>query len=626
MTMTGVVRTSTALAIEDLRIVVGRSGEDIVDEVSLTIAPGEVLGLVGESGSGKTTVGLAVLGHARKGATIASGRVQIGDVPMLELPLSQLRLARGRLVSYVPQDPGTALNPAMRIGTQLREVLEAHDFGGYEDVHRKRVTEVMAEVLLPGTPQFLRRYPHQLSGGQQQRVGLAMAFACRPSVIVLDEPTTGLDVSTQAHVLQTIRQLCRNHGVAALYVTHDLAVVATLVDRVAVMYAGRIVEHGPATTMFDEPAHPYTRHLIAAVPAMSGERAITGLAGRAPSPGHRPIGCAFAPRCSAATEECRASFPRIDVLADGHTVRCYHPMAAIQQRDHTATAPTAAADVPRDAALTLRRVSASYTGHTVVHDVDLHVGRGECVALVGESGSGKTTVSRSVGGLHHEWTGEIHLGTTVLARAARDRPVEQRLRIQYVFQNPYSSLNPRRPIGESVARPLVVGGMAAGDARRAVADMLERVSLTADYADRYPDQLSGGERQRVAIARALVSKPEVLVCDEVTSALDVLVQAAIVELLAELQRELGLSMLFVTHNLPLVRSIADRTAVMADGRILEVGATERVLSEPEHEYTKRLLADTPRINETQLVEVVEERIDDDVALHLPAVAVPELDV
>jgi peptide/nickel transport system ATP-binding protein len=254
------------------------------------------------------------------------------------------------------------------------------------------------------------------------------------------------------------------------------------------------------------------------------------------------------------------------------------------------------------------------------------VGRGECVALVGESGSGKTTVSRSVGGLHHEWAGEIHLGATALARAARDRPVEQRLRIQYVFQNPYSSLNPRRSIGESVGRPLIVGGTSASDARRAVADMLERVSLTADYADRYPDQLSGGERQRVAIARALVSKPEVLVCDEVTSALDVLVQAAIVELLAELQRELGLSMLFVTHNLPLVRSIADRTAVMADGRLVEVGTTEQVLSQPEHEYTKRLLADTPRINETRPVEVVEERLADDVALHAPAVAVPELDV
>jgi peptide/nickel transport system ATP-binding protein len=231
-----------------------------------------------------------------------------------------------------------------------------------------------------------------------------------------------------------------------------------------------------------------------------------------------------------------------------------------------------------------------------VRDVDLQIAPGECLALVGESGSGKTTVSRSVGGLHHEWTGEVLLGAVPLATSARRRPAQQRLRIQYVFQNPYGSLNPRRRVGETVARPLLVAGTAAADARRAVAEMLERVSLTAAYAERYPDQLSGGERQRVAIARALVCRPDVLVCDEVTSALDVLVQAAIVELLAELQHDLGLSMLFVTHNLPLVRSVAHRVAVMADGRIVEVGPTERVLTEPEQEYTKRLLADTPRLD------------------------------
>jgi len=614
-----------ALTIDGLRIDVTRSGEDIVDEVSLSIGAGEVLGLVGESGSGKTTVGLAVLGHSRKGASISTGRVEIGGYSMLGLSAVQLRLTRGALVSYVPQDPGTALNPALRIGKQLLEVLETHDFGGSDAARRARVDELMAEVLLPGTPQFLRRYPHQLSGGQQQRVGLAMAFACRPSVIVLDEPTTGLDVSTQAHVLDTVRGLCRTHGVAALYVTHDLAVVATLADRVAVMYAGRIVEEGPAAVLFDEPAHPYTRHLIAAVPDMTGDRGITGLPGRAPSPGHRPQGCSFAPRCEAATDECRTAFPSVQLVTIGHTVRCYHPMAPIAIREDLR--PMARTiDPGADAALTLRGVSASYSGQTVVHDVNLHVGRGECLALVGESGSGKTTVSRSVGGLHREWTGEILMGSIALARSARDRPVEQRLRIQYVFQNPYSSLNPRRTIGESVGRPLVVGGSSSADARRLVGEMLERVSLTAAYAERYPDQLSGGERQRAAIARALVSKPEVLVCDEVTSALDVLVQAAIVDLLADLQSDLGLAMLFVTHNLPLVRSIADRTAVMADGRIVEVGPTEAVLTRPEQEYTRRLLADTPQINETHPAMTVPTGLHDDPALTVPAVAVPELDV
>jgi peptide/nickel transport system ATP-binding protein len=585
-----------ALSITDLRIDVAGSGVDIVDDVNLTIAPGEVLGLVGESGSGKTTVGLAVLGHARRGVKLARGEVSIGDAAMLALGDVALRHARGKLVSYVPQDPSTALNPALRISKQLSEVLEFHNFGGSDEARRARVQEVMSEVLLPSTPEFLRRYPHQLSGGQQQRVGLAMAFACRPSVIVLDEPTTGLDVSTQAHVLTTVRELCHAHSVAALYVTHDLAVVANLADRVAVLYAGRIIEQGPAAELFFNPAHPYTRHLIAAAPDMSTDREMIGLRGRAPAPGRRPLGCSFAPRCELAVDRCRAEFPAEQEVGVGRLVRCIRPFEVPQRTEHVSahSSPIAASATH---ALMVRDVCASYTGHQVVHNVDLHVDRGECLALVGESGSGKTTLSRSIGGLHREWTGEILLGSERLAPSARDRTTAQRLRIQYVFQNPYSSLQPRRTVGDSVARPLLIGGASKTDASRKVGEMLERVALTASYANRFPDQLSGGERQRVAIARALVSRPEVLVCDEVTSALDVLVQASIVELLGELRRDLGLAMLFVTHNLPLVASIADQIAVLADGKIVESGPTERVLHFPEAEYTKRLIADTPQISD-----------------------------
>ena len=584
----------SALTIRNLRINVAGVGHDIVDEVNLEIQAGELLGLVGESGSGKTTVGLSVLGHARRGVEIAAGTVDINDTAVLSLTDRGLRDIRGKLVTYVPQDPGTALNPALRIGKQLMEVLEQHNFGGNAAARAERMQEVMNEVLLPSTPEFLRRYPHQLSGGQQQRVGLAMAFANRPAVIVLDEPTTGLDVSTQAHVLQTVRDLCRTHGVAALYVTHDLAVVANLADRVAIMYAGRIVEQGPTQALFTNPAHPYGRHLMAAAPEIDDDREIVGLLGRAPAPGKRPVGCSFAGRCQIATEECVASFPEEQTVAEGHIVRCFRPFVV----------PPSIEDIPpkvravpsQTAILSVRDLNCFYGKVHIVHDVSFDVHPGECVAVVGESGSGKTTLSRSIGGLHKGWTGEVRLNNNALAPAARKRSTADRLKIQYVFQNPYSSLNPRRSIGESVARPLIIAGASSKEANVAVGAMLERVALTAGYASRYPDQLSGGERQRVAIARALVSQPELLICDEVTSALDVLVQATIVDLLAELRRDLGLAMVFVTHNLPLVRSIADRVVVLADGKIVEQGNTADVLDSPHEQYTKKLLADTPRVS------------------------------
>jgi peptide/nickel transport system ATP-binding protein len=567
--------------------------------VTLEIRRGEVLGLVGESGSGKTTVGLAVLGHARKGVAVHAGSVTIEGANILELNGKALRQARGMLVSYVPQDPGTALNPALRIDAQVMEVLKTHGFGDNDDQRRARLVEVFAEVNLATTSSFLRRYPHQLSGGQQQRVGLAMAFAARPAVIVLDEPTTGLDVTTQAHVLETIRSLASLHGVAALYVTHDLAVVATLADRVAVMYAGRIVEQAETAEIFADPAHPYTRYLVAAAPEMGSDRQLVGLGGRAPSPGQRPVGCAFALRCEIATDECRESFPAVELVGSGpgaHEVRCFHSYSVPERTAMRgqATSPASASD-SETAALSVQNVSAGYAGTPVVHQVSFEIARGECLALVGESGSGKSTLSRSIGGLHQEWTGEIRLDGAALEPSARNRPVDQRLAIQYVFQNPYSSLHPRRSIADSIARPLAIAGVDKSEIGREVDRMLERVSLSSAYGGRYPDQLSGGERQRVAIARALVSKPQVLICDEVTSALDVLVQAATIELLADLQRELGLAMLFVTHNLPLVRSISQRVAVMSEGHIVEVGSAADTLTNPQQEYTKRLLTDTPRI-------------------------------
>jgi len=584
---------SDGLIINNLRINVAATGNDIVDEVTLSIEPGRVLGLVGESGSGKTTVGLAVLGHARRGVQIEHGSVVCGELDVLALDDDAKRKMRGERVSYVPQDPASSLNPALRIGLQLIEVLEAHDFGGSDEARKARVKEMMAEVLLPTDDEYLLRYPHQLSGGQQQRVGLAMAFACRPSVIVLDEPTTGLDVSTQEHVLETIRALTREHGVAALYITHDLAVVADLADDVAVMYAGRIVEQGPVREIFNNPAHPYTRHLVAAAPDIAGDRQIVGLAGRAPSPGKRPYGCVFAVRCELATAECLEAFPAAVEVGERHSARCIK----VGQVPKSVIAPPLVATARKagDPVLVVSDVSAGYSNNIVVRNVSLTIRKGECLALVGESGSGKTTVSRCIGGLHREWTGGITFNGEPLAPTSRQRTLSQRLGIQYVFQNPYGSLNPRRTVGDSIIRPLIIAGNSRRDSDRAVLEVLEKVNLPSSYATRFPDQLSGGERQRVAIARALVSKPDVLVCDEITSALDVLVQAAIIDLLGDLRKNLGLAMLFVTHNLPLVRSIADEVAVMSDGRIVEFGAADEVIGNPQQEYTQRLISATPSI-------------------------------
>ena len=307
------------LQVNDLEIRLGASGADVVREVSFAVPAGEVLGLVGESGSGKTTVALALLGHARRGLRITSGQVLLDGVDLLRLSPGDLRAARGAKVSYVPQDPSAALNPTLKVGTQLREALRVH--AGAVDDPAARVAEVMQEARLDATPEMLNRYPHQLSGGQQQRITLAMAFACRPSLIVLDEPTTGLDVSTQRHVLDTVRSLCRSYGVAAVYVSHDLAVVGGLVSEVAVMYAGRIVEIGPTAPLFREPVHPYTRGLIGAVPSPERSEVLTGIDGQQPRPGRRGAGCSFAPRCHHAIDDCRTEDPE-PVAIDGRAVRC----------------------------------------------------------------------------------------------------------------------------------------------------------------------------------------------------------------------------------------------------------------------------------------------------------------
>jgi len=587
-------RTGIRLEVSDLEVRAGESGPDVVSEVSFSVRAGEILGLVGESGSGKTTVALALLGHARKGLKISSGHVRLDGVDLLALSPGDLRAARGARVSYVPQDPSSALNPALRVGAQLREALRVHP--GVADDADKRVAEVMTEACLDASPEFLRRYPHQLSGGQQQRIGLAMAFACRPSLIVLDEPTTGLDVSTQRNVLDTIRSFCGSYGVAAVYVSHDLAVVSGLAASVAVMYAGRIIELGPTSRLFREPLHPYSRGLIRAVPSPDYAEALIGIEGQQPRPGRRGAGCSFASRCSLAINDCRSQAPE-PVVIDRRAVRC------LRARDigtaHTGHQAVTAGPVAGTAspAMSVRDVSASY-GHTsVLFDIGLEVPPESCVAIVGESGAGKTTLARCIAGLHISWTGEITFHGAPLARGARQRSKDVLKRIQYIFQNPDTSLNPRKTVGQTLAQPLdQFPDIPFKEHSERVVRVLDDVRLGGGFLARYPDQLSGGERQRVAIARALVAEPDVLICDEVTSSLDVSVQAIIVELLRRIQRERQLAMIFITHNLALVRSIAQTAVVLCDGVVAESGPVRQILDHPADPRTIRLMNDVPRLH------------------------------
>ena len=573
-------------------------GTSVVEDVSFSLEPGRILGLVGESGSGKTTTALALLGYTRPGVVIRAGTVEVGGHAVLGRDRRGLRDLRGKVVSYVPQDPGGALNPSLRVGDAIRDVLRAHRGGAPAE----SVRAALERVELAGG-RIASSYPHQLSGGQQQRVSIAMACVCEPPVAVLDEPTTGLDVLTQDRILAELGRLRDEHGMAMVYVSHDLAVVARMADRIAVMYAGRIVEEGPAADVLARPRHPYTRALVAAIPDFRRPRALRGIPGVAVGVGEWPDGCAFADRCAHQAAQCCDELPALDAVADGHVVRC------CRWRELDAAEPAAAegrAAAVRDRVAPILEVEAlevRYRGRgdraPAVSGVSFAVAPGTCVALVGESGSGKTTIGRCVAGLHEPTSGRILFDGAELAGAARARTLDQRRRIQIVFQNPFASLNPRHRVAGSIERPLrVLRRLSRADAAREVGELLERVRLPRGVTDRFPAELSGGERQRVAIARALAAQPDLRVCDEVTSALDVSVQAAVLELLSDLQRELRLGMLFITHNLGVVACVADSVLVIDRGSLCENGPVERVLTAPEHEYTRRLLDAAPTLPDT----------------------------
>lgn len=580
-----------ALRVKDLRIDLPQGG-DIVDGVSFDINRGEVLGLVGESGSGKTTVGMALLAYARGGARIAKGEIWIntpkGAVDILAQNERDLRHLRGSAVAYVPQDPASALNPALTLRVQLAEVLEAHLPHLTEAEKIARIQSVMADVDLPSTPAFLARYPHQLSGGQQQRIGIAMAFILRPQVLVLDEPTTGLDVSTQNRVLEVVRRLCDEYSVGALHVTHDLTVISALADRLMVMYSGRVIELGNVADVFNRPHHPYTQALLCAVPELGARNALVAVPGAPARPNERPRGCFFAPRCAIAQSTCHSHAPALSSCEPHHEVAC-HCAGAVATPAPVHLPDPSPKKTP--VILSARDFCVNYGTFQVLKGLNFDVMRGECLAIVGESGSGKSTMSRSLVGLVSGAGKGLKFMGNELHSNARKRSATQRQKIQYIFQSPFNSLNPRHSVASILG--LVYDTFHKGDAmeRQAACERaLCMVGLPARAMQLFPDEMSGGERQRASIARALLSDPDILVCDEVTSALDVSVQAAIVNLLKKLMEEEGLTIIFVTHDLALVRNIADRVLVLEKGLVAELGEVAQVIDHPTHPYAQTLLA------------------------------------
>jgi len=589
--------------------------QPVLYKINFTIARGEALGLVGESGCGKSTAALQLLGYRHPASRVDGGRVLFKGRDLLRLGRSQLDELRGDRISFVPQNPTTALNPGIRVGEQVAETLMVHGGAADSGPPAERASELFGLVGLPEPARIGHRYPHQLSGGQQQRVCIAMALACDPDLVVLDEPTTGLDVTTQEQIIELLIDLRRRIGMSMLYVTHDLGVLAEIADRVGVMYAGHMVEIAPTADVFGQPRHPYTRGLIASVPRIdqpheAKARPLRGLLRRE----ELPPGCPFQPRCDFAEASCVERHQSLDLVAPGHEVACQRWRAlgapAVAIAGEAEPVRRAEAEPPllalEDLTLAygvgggwLARLSARRP-FVAVKKMSFVIARGETFALVGESGSGKSTVARAVSGLLAPAEGRILLKGQPLPALVEARSGDQRRRIQYIFQNPDASLNPRARIGDILARPLqMFYDLDPRAVRERVGKALADTRLDARYAHRFPDQLSGGERQRVAIARALIAEPELLLCDEVLSALDVSVQANILDLLRRLRQDHKVAMLFISHDLAVVRQIADRVAVMYRGELMEMGATADVFTPPFHPYTHSLILAVPSLERGQ---------------------------
>ncbi|MEU6642726.1 ABC transporter ATP-binding protein [Saccharomonospora sp. NPDC046836] len=575
-----------------------------VNDVSWQLREGEILGIVGESGSGKSVTARAIMGMLRAPGRVDSGVVELAGRDLLTLSELQLCEVRGRELAMVFQDPQAALNPTMRVGDQIAEALLVH--GVDRTKARARAKELLTRVGIPDVDRTVDLYPHEFSGGMRQRVVIAIALANEPRLLIADEPTTALDVTIQAQILELLVELRRELGIAIVMITHDMGVVAELCDRMLVMYGGRVVESGPVAEVFAAPRHPYTHALLNAVPRADADgEALPAIPGSPPDPARLPSGCAFHPRCAVAEERCRTERPELTADGDGRTAACW-----VSERGGAVTVlptPTVRSRIATERAEPILRVTDLVTdvgsrsrglfGRTppvyAVNGISLEVAAGETLGLVGESGCGKSTLSRTIVGINRPASGRIVVdGHDVTAMRPRDLATIS-ANVQYVFQDPYASLNPRRTIGQSLEEALGVAGVTGAAARRRAAELVERVGLNKGQLDRYPHAFSGGQRQRVGIARALAAEPKMLICDEPVSALDVSIQAQIINLLEDLRNDLGLGYLFIAHDLGVVRHLSDRVAVMYLGRIVETGSAKDVYEKPQHPYTRALLSSTP---------------------------------
>jgi peptide/nickel transport system ATP-binding protein len=629
--------TQSLLTIENLGVRLGHGPGSIcpVDDVSFSIRRGETFALLGESGCGKSMTALAILRLLPQPiGRITGGRVLLDGTDLAALPERDMRRVRGRRISMIFQEPMTSLNPVLTIGDQIGEVLQQHH--GMQGARRRsRVLELLDAVGIPDVSRRAREYPHQLSGGMKQRVMIAIALAGEPDLLIADEPTTALDVTIQAQVLELLQQLQRDTRMAILLITHDLGIVAGMADRVSVMYAGQMVEEAGRDRFFSAAQHPYSRKLFESLPDVhKRDHVLDTIRGTVPPLDREFHGCRFADRCDHAWDLCRTRVPGWNPGAPGQHARCHLLDATLEIPASAATdkplRPLAAAGGATGLPLLEvkdlrvhfpihRGVFRRTVGHVFAVDgVSMTIPQGCTQALVGESGCGKTTVGKGILQLIRPTGGSVRFEDSELTTLKGERLRRRRSDFQFIFQDPYSSMNPRMLVGDIVEEGMLAQGIGkTRAARRArVEELFERVGLSARHAQRYPHEFSGGQRQRICIARALAVDPKLVICDEPTSALDVSVQAQILNLLKQLQNELGLSYLFITHNLAVVSYLADRVAVMYLGRIVEEGPVAEVLERPRHPYTQSLLSAVPQIDPASQREII--RLEGD----LPSPAEP----